>query len=161
MPDTGSLFCKLTLQLWLMFFADYTLNVCKILSVIDFRLCQILKKCTSGHPILACKACRSIAKHLNYSLTNQSLTDIEKLPRERKPNAQEGHTHQNADYQRRALKKKDIKKEIFQMDNTEKVVNGFRFLPPSLGAWFAKDIRLTAIFPGHRLKNQLGRRRLR
>jgi hypothetical protein len=26
------------------------------------------------------------------------------------------------------------------MDNTEKVVNGFRFLPPSLGAWFAKDI---------------------
>jgi len=41
MPDTGSLFCKLTLQLWLMFFADYTLNVCKILSVIDFRLCQI------------------------------------------------------------------------------------------------------------------------
>ena len=26
------------------------------------------------------------------------------------------------------------------MDKTEKVVNGFRFLPPSLGAWFAKDI---------------------
>ncbi len=26
------------------------------------------------------------------------------------------------------------------MDNTEKVVNGFRFLPPSLGAWIGKDI---------------------
>ena len=26
------------------------------------------------------------------------------------------------------------------MDNSEKVVNGFHFLPPSLGAWFAKDI---------------------
>ena len=26
------------------------------------------------------------------------------------------------------------------MDNAEKIVNGFRFLPPSLGAWFAKDI---------------------
>ena len=26
------------------------------------------------------------------------------------------------------------------MDNTEKVVNGLRFLPPSLGAWIAKDI---------------------
>ena len=26
------------------------------------------------------------------------------------------------------------------MDNTEKVVNGFCFLPPSLGAWLAKDI---------------------
>ena len=26
------------------------------------------------------------------------------------------------------------------MENTEKEVNGFRFLPPSLGAWFAKDI---------------------
>ena len=26
------------------------------------------------------------------------------------------------------------------MNNTEKVVNGFRFLPPSLGAWIAKDI---------------------
>ena len=26
------------------------------------------------------------------------------------------------------------------MDTTEKIVDGFRFLPPSLGAWFAKDI---------------------
>mgnify|MGYP001827233941 FL=1 len=26
------------------------------------------------------------------------------------------------------------------MNNTEKAVNGFRFLPPSLGAWIAKDI---------------------
>ena len=26
MPDTGILFCKLTLQLWLMFFADYTMT---------------------------------------------------------------------------------------------------------------------------------------
>jgi D-proline reductase (dithiol) PrdB len=26
------------------------------------------------------------------------------------------------------------------MNTTEKTVNGFRFLPPSLGAWFAKDI---------------------
>ena len=26
------------------------------------------------------------------------------------------------------------------MNNTEKMVNGFRFLPPSLGAWIAKDI---------------------
>ena len=26
------------------------------------------------------------------------------------------------------------------MDNSEKVVNGFHFLPPSLAAWFAKDI---------------------
>jgi D-proline reductase (dithiol) PrdB len=26
------------------------------------------------------------------------------------------------------------------MNNTEKVVNGFHFLPPSLGAWIAKDI---------------------
>ncbi|MGD1975584.1 MAG: glycine/sarcosine/betaine reductase selenoprotein B family protein [Desulfobacterales bacterium] len=26
------------------------------------------------------------------------------------------------------------------MKNTEKAVNGFRFLPPSLGAWIAKDI---------------------
>ena len=26
------------------------------------------------------------------------------------------------------------------MDNTEKVVNGFKFMPPSLGAWIGKDI---------------------
>jgi D-proline reductase (dithiol) PrdB len=26
------------------------------------------------------------------------------------------------------------------MNNTDKAVNGFRFLPPSLGAWIAKDI---------------------
>jgi len=26
------------------------------------------------------------------------------------------------------------------MENTEKVVNGFQFMPPSLGAWIAKDI---------------------
>jgi hypothetical protein len=26
------------------------------------------------------------------------------------------------------------------MNNTEKAVNGFRFLPPSLGAWIGKDI---------------------
>jgi len=26
------------------------------------------------------------------------------------------------------------------MGNTEKVVNGFQFMPPSLGAWIGKDI---------------------
>ena len=36
--------------------------------------------------------------------------------------------------------KDQFRKKIIQMDKTEKVVNGFRFLPPSLGAWIAKDI---------------------
>lgn len=34
------------------------------------------------------------------------------------------------------------------MDNIEKVVNGFHFLPPSLGAWIAKDIPARP-FEGH------------
>jgi D-proline reductase (dithiol) PrdB len=56
-------------------------------------------------------------------------------------NAQERQTHQSANHQRRdKTKQRHRKKEIIQMDNTEKVVDGFRFLPPSLGAWFAKDI---------------------
>jgi D-proline reductase (dithiol) PrdB len=32
------------------------------------------------------------------------------------------------------------KKEGIHMDNTEKAVNGFLFMPPSLGAWIGKDI---------------------
>ena len=104
------------------------LNVCKIQSVVDFRFfaklmnklknsgptqkSKILKKCTYAHPIFSCKACRSITKYLNYSLTNQSLIDIGKHPRERRPNAQEGHTHQSAHYQRRAITKQRHKRRI-------------------------------------------------
>lgn len=35
------------------------------------------------------------------------------------------------------------------MENTEKVVNGFQFMPPSLGAWIGKDI------PAHPYKEQI------